>query len=113
VSLASVFCRFWNRCRLVHKERVEAGQNRLREIERQRIRAEADRQHREQEEQTKQLKDWAKALAEAESLREFLSARERYAGREGAIKLSSQADGFGRWEAMVIDEIDPVLKNSG
>jgi hypothetical protein len=44
-----------------HKARLEAEQSRLREIERQRIQAEADRQNREQEKRIEQLKDWAKA----------------------------------------------------
>ena len=92
-----------------HKARLEAEQNRLREIERQRIRAEEDRQTREQAKRTEQLKDWAKAWAEAEQLRAFLSAWEkRTDGDQGAIEPGSHADGFRRWVALVIDEIDPL-----
>ena len=60
-----------------HKARLEAEQSRQREIERQKIQAEADRQNREQEKRIEQLKAWAKAWAQAERLRAFLSAWEK------------------------------------
>jgi hypothetical protein len=89
---------------------LEAEQSRQREIERQRIQAEADRQNREQEKRIEQLKDWAKAWAQAERLRAFLSAWEkRTEGDQGVIESGSQADGFRRWIAFVIDEIDPLM----
>jgi hypothetical protein len=90
--------------------RLEADQSRLREIERQRIQAEAERQTREQAKRIEQLKDWAKAWTEAEQLRAFLSAWEkRTEGDQGAIESGSHADGFRRWVALVIDEIDPLM----
>jgi hypothetical protein len=93
-----------------HKARLEAEQSRLREIERQRIQAEADRQTREQEKRIEQLKDWVKAWAQAERLRAFLSAWEKHTeGDQGVIEPGSQADGFRRWVAFVIDEIDPLI----
>lgn len=93
-----------------HKERMEAEQRRQRETERQRVQEEVDRQNREQKKRIEQLKDWAKTWAEAEQLRAFLSAWEKSTeGEHGAIEQGSQADGFRRWVALVIEQIDPLL----
>lgn len=71
---------------------------------------ETDRQDREQDQRIEQLKDWAKAWAQAERLRAFLSAWEKHTeGDQGVIESGSQADGFRRWVALVIDEIDPLI----
>lgn len=51
-----------------------AEHSRPREIERQRIQAEADRQNREQEKRIEQLNDWTKAWSQTERQRAFVSA---------------------------------------
>jgi hypothetical protein len=91
------------------KARIEAEEHRKLEAVRQQLRADADRQHREQAQRVEDLKGWTESWAAAERMRAFLAAWEqRNEAVHGPIALGSPADGFRRWVSLVIEEIDPL-----
>jgi hypothetical protein len=90
------------------KARIQAEEDR-RENERQRLKAEADRQEKEHQTRIDDLKRWTDAWAQAEQTRAFLATWEKSIEiKQGAIQPGSSADGFRRWVALVIDQIDPL-----
>jgi len=93
---------------LKREDRVKAELEQHREVERQRLRAEAQRQDDEESKRVEQLKRWEQAWTECERLRAFVAEWERQAqAASGQIESGSAADGLRRWAHLTIDRLDP------
>jgi hypothetical protein len=90
--------------------RVRLEEERRRELERQKIRAEEVRQEREEAQRFEELKRWADVWNQCERMRVFLGAREhRTEAMNGPILPASTADGWRRWVNGLIDKLDPLV----
>jgi hypothetical protein len=91
-----------------HRARLAAEENRKREMEREKLWAEQQRQDKEEAERVEQLKLWAKAWHECEQLRAFVAEWERRTEANSEIQVGSPADAFRRWALLAIDRLDPL-----
>jgi hypothetical protein len=93
---------------LKREDRIKVEDERRRELERQRLRAESQRQDNEEAERVEQLKRWERAWSECERLRAFVAEWERHVeAANGEIAIGSSSDGWRRWAYVAINRLDP------
>jgi len=94
---------------MIRQATIRREEERQREVKRQAIRAEEQRQAKEEEKRVDELKRQAGAWFEAERLRAFVAAWENELVADGEeIGLGSEADGWRRWATLAIDQLDPI-----
>jgi septin family protein len=92
-----------------YDDRIKADEKKRHELEHQRLRAEAQRQDKEETERLEQLRSWEQAWSECERLRAFVNRWEQVVEAEhGQIESGSSHDAWRRWAYLAIDHIDPL-----
>jgi hypothetical protein len=94
------------------KSHLEIEERRKRDLERERLRVEEQRQEKEEEQRVEQLRSWARAWRECERLRAFIAAWERVTEADGnLIEHGSPEDAWRRWAFSAIDQLDPLVSD--